>query len=61
MYKIKNHYLQKIIAEYAECTPTSYQILGETNQPHDILFLYLTIPDHFIVTGIDPSCVLNLL
>ena len=59
MYKIKNHYLQKIIAEYAECTPTSYQIYDETNNPHTILSLDQTNSNQIIVTCIDPSCVLN--
>ncbi len=31
--------LQKIIAEYVECTPTGYEIKNEINDPHPILSL----------------------
>jgi hypothetical protein len=52
--------IKKIIAEYTECNPTSYQIYDATGSPHTILSIdYTTNPDQLIVTCIDPSCVLN--
>ncbi len=53
--------IKKMIAEYTECTPTSYQIYEVTGNPHPILSVdYTTNPDQLIITCSDPICFLNL-
>ena len=54
--------LQKMITEYAECTPTSYQIFEVPGDPHTILSVdYTTNPDQLVITCTNPICVLNLI